>query len=79
MPQCPAQRDKHEALQFPLENARGLIQKMIQSLFQLLKRFFQTKHQWGHFLPVQVKGIGVAEHMTEAQVFIQRVVKFFRQ
>jgi hypothetical protein len=54
-------------------------QKIIQRFFKLLECFFQAQHQWGHFLPIQVKGIGVAEYMTETQVFIQRVVQFFRQ
>ncbi len=53
--------------------------KFIQRFFQHFECFFQAQHQRRHFLPVQVKGIGVAKHMAESQVFIQRVVQFFRQ
>jgi hypothetical protein len=63
----------------PMRDDLRSFHEIIQRPFQLLKCFLQAQHQRGHFLPVQVKGIGVAEHMTETQVFVQRVVKFFRQ
>jgi len=70
-------RGNEQAVELRLRG--GSFQKIVQRIFQLFECFFQAQHQRRHFLPIQVKRISVAEYMTESQVFIQRVVRFFRQ
>jgi hypothetical protein len=60
--------------------------KIIQRIFQHFECFFQAQHQRGHLLPVQIKGMGVAEHMAETQAIcanprpsLERSLSFFEK
>jgi len=49
-----------------------------ENVCELQPGCFPDKWSTTHFVPIEVKRIGVPKNVAETQVFIQRVVKFFR-